>query len=63
MKKILFILLAGISLPIQAQSQGELLKHYEAYYAQMRAQGDVRGVINALTHLNVLQPSFEYRRD
>jgi tetratricopeptide (TPR) repeat protein len=62
MKKILFILLAAISLPVQAQSQGELLKHYEAYYAQMRAQGDVRGVINALTHLNVIQPSVE-RRD
>jgi hypothetical protein len=62
MKKILFILLAGISLPIQGQSEGDLLKHYEAYYAQMRAQGDIRGVINALTHLNVIQPSVE-RRD
>ena len=62
MKKILFILVAGISLSIQAQSAGELLKHYEAYYAQMRAQGDIRGVINALTHLNILQPSIE-RRD
>lgn len=62
MKKIVFLILAGIFLPIQAQSQGELLKHYEAYYSQMRTQGDVRGVINALTHLNVLQPSVE-RRD
>jgi tetratricopeptide (TPR) repeat protein len=62
MKKILFILLAGLSLNGLAQSEESLLKHYEAYYRQMRAQGDVRGVINALTHLNVLQPSVE-RRD
>lgn len=62
MKKILFIILAGLSLNGLAQSEESLLKHYEAYYKQMRAQGDVRGVINALTHLNVLQPSLE-RRD
>jgi tetratricopeptide (TPR) repeat protein len=62
MKKILFIILAGLSLNGLAQSEETLLKHYEAYYKQMRSQGDVRGVINALTHLNVLQPSVE-RRD
>jgi tetratricopeptide (TPR) repeat protein len=62
MKKILFILLAGLSLNGLAQTEETLLKHYEAYYNQMRSQGDVRGVINALTHLNVLQPSTE-RRD
>ena len=62
MKKLFFIILAGLSLNGLAQSEESLLKHYEAYYRQMRAQGDVRGVINALTHLNVLQPSVE-RRD
>ena len=62
MKKFLFLLLAGLSLNGLAQTEESLLKHYEAYYNQMRSQGDVRGVINALTHLNVLQPSIE-RRD
>lgn len=45
-----------------AQTNTELQKHYEAFYKQMRVQGDVDGVINALTHLNVLAPSKE-RRD
>ena len=62
MKKILFILLVGLSLPTLAQSGEPLLEHYQAYYKQMRSQGDVRGVINALTHLYVLEPSVE-RRD
>jgi len=62
MRKILFIIIAGLSLNGLAQAEESLLKHYEAYYKQMRSQGDVRGVINALTHLNVLEPSVE-RRD
>lgn len=41
----------------EAQSNANLLKHYEAYYKQMQKQGDVQGVINALTHLNVLEPN------
>ena len=45
-----------------AQTKSELQKHYEAFYDQMRLQGDVDGVINAMTHLNVLSPSVE-RRD
>lgn len=45
-----------------AQSKNELLEHYQAYYNEMRLQGDVVGVIGALTHLNVLAPSQE-RRD
>lgn len=40
-----------------AQTKTELLKHFEAYYKQMKSQGDVQGVINAMTHLNVLEPS------
>lgn len=45
-----------------SQDDQNLVKHYEKYYQAMRAQGDVRGVINALTHLNVLAPS-QGRRD
>ncbi|MGC1515271.1 MAG: hypothetical protein WA810_06810 [Maribacter sp.] len=42
-----------------SQTTSELQKHYQAFYDQMRLQGDVDGVINALTHLNVLSPSKE----
>jgi tetratricopeptide (TPR) repeat protein len=45
------------SLSMTAQTKTELLKHFEAYYKQMKSQGDVQGVINAMTHLNVLEPS------
>ena len=62
MKKIVLIFFIGITVSLQAQSNEDLLKHYEAYYREMRLQGDVNGVINALTHLNVLSPSKE-RRD
>ncbi|MCO5725116.1 hypothetical protein [Robiginitalea marina] len=57
MKKLLVILFGAISLVAQAQSQADLLGHYQDYYRQMRLQGDVQGVINALTHLNLLDPS------
>lgn len=40
-----------------AQENQSLVKHFEKFYRQMRLQGDVGGVINALTHLNVLSPS------
>lgn len=62
MRSILFVLLFGVSLVSWAQTNTELQKHYEAFYKEMRLQGDVDGVINALTHLNVLQPTKE-RRD
>lgn len=62
MKKIVLIFFIGITVSLQAQSNEDLLKHYEAYYREMRLQGDVNGVINALTHLNVISPSKE-RRD
>ena len=42
---------------ISAQTKTELVKHFEAYYKQMKSQGDVQGVINAMTHLNVLEPN------
>lgn len=55
MKKFLVILFGATSLVSQAQT--DLLGHYQDYYRQMRVQGDVQGVINALTHLNLLDPS------
>lgn len=62
MKRILVVagLLTGIM--SGAQTSPELLKHYEAFYMEMKQQGDVDGVINALTHLNVIAPNDE-RRD
>jgi tetratricopeptide (TPR) repeat protein len=57
MRKIAFVVLFSLSYVVSAQSNTELLKHYEAFYKQMRMQADVDGMINALTHLNVLSPS------
>ncbi len=62
MKKLGVVFLMTLSLSAFAQTKSELEKHYEDFYNQMRLQGDVDGVINALTHLNVLSPSKE-RRD
>lgn len=42
---------------MQAQDNSTLLRHFEAYYQQMKAQGDVQGVINAMTHLNIIAPN------
>ncbi|THD69684.1 hypothetical protein E7Z59_04990 [Robertkochia marina] len=62
MKKILATLMLVVTAAGFSQNSQELVSHYEAYYAQMKKQGDVRGVIDALTHLEVLSPS-EQRRD
>lgn len=62
MKKNLLLLIFFTIVVSNAQSQDKLLSHYEAFYKEMRLQGDVNGVINALTHLNVLSPS-QQRRD
>ncbi|SHG73547.1 hypothetical protein [Flagellimonas flava] len=62
MKKIVLLLLLMMGINGIAQTKNELLDHYQAYYKEMRLQGDVSGVIGALTHLNVLAPSTE-RRD
>jgi len=56
MKQLICVLSMFAAFGMTAQSNSELTKHYEAYYAQMKKQGDVQGVINALTHLNVLKP-------
>ncbi len=57
MKKVIGILLVLVAFQASAQTNSELLKHYEAYYAQMKTQGDMQGVVNALTHLNILSPN------
>ena len=62
MKKIVLVFTLAFGFSLQAQTDDALLKHYEAFYREMRLQGDVNGVINALTHLNILSPSKE-RRD
>ncbi len=62
MKKTLTIVLLCSFLFGFSQNNSQLLTHYKAFYEQMKHQGDVKGVINALTHLNVLQPN-EARTD
>lgn len=62
MKRLLILVLLISSFQLSAQSSSELIKHYEAYYKQMKTQGDVQGIISALTHLNILEPS-EARKD
>lgn len=57
MKKLVGVLVFILAMQINAQDNSALLKHYEAFYKQMQKQGDVQGVINALTHLNVLSPN------
>ncbi len=62
MKKLAFFLLMLIGFNGIAQSNDALKAHYEVFYKEMRLQGDINGIINALTHLNVISPSKE-RRD
>ncbi|WP_299107951.1 hypothetical protein [uncultured Winogradskyella sp.] len=62
MKTITIAFLMLFSVSMVAQTNTELKKHYEAYYKQMKKQGDVQGIINAMTHLEVLEPSVA-RRD
>lgn len=62
MRTLGFLMLFCAGTMLHAQSDALLKSHYEAYYRQMRMQGDVQGVIGAMTHLNVLDPSTA-RRD
>ncbi len=62
MKKIILAVIVMSSLSITAQTKTELQKHFEKYYLQMKKQGDVQGVINAMTHLEALAPS-QARKD
>ncbi len=56
MKKLLGLIVFVCAFQINAQDNSVLLKHFEAYYKQMKTQGDVQGVINAMTHLNIISP-------
>ena len=62
MKNIITILALLISISAFSQSNQELLSHYQKYYKQMQSQSDIQGVINALTHLNILSPN-QARKD
>ncbi|MGD1947555.1 MAG: hypothetical protein ACFB0A_15140 [Croceivirga sp.] len=57
MKKSLIIIALLASTSFFAQSSADLKAHFEQYYQEMKKQGDVNGVINALTHLNIISPS------
>jgi len=57
MKQLSLILIVFASFAVQAQTKAELTEHFKAYYKQMKSQGDAQGVINAMTHLNILEPS------
>ena len=57
MKNIITIIALLISISAFSQSNQELLSHYQKYYKQMQSQSDIQGVINALTHLNILSPN------
>jgi len=57
MKRLLLLTLLVGSTTVFSQSNPELLKHFEAYYKQMKLRGDAQGAINGLTHLDVLEPS------
>ncbi len=62
MKKLVGLVLVMSSFIMSAQTNSELIKHFETYYKQMKTQGDVQGIINGMTHLNVLSPS-QARKD
>ncbi|MCL8008745.1 hypothetical protein M8845_15050 [Gelidibacter japonicus] len=62
MKKLILLVVVMSSLNLAAQTKTELQKHFEKYYEQMKKQGDIQGVINAMTHLDVLAPS-QARKD
>ena len=62
MKNIITCILLLFTINIFGQSNQELLSHYKKYYKQMQSQSDIQGVINALTHLNILEPS-QARKD
>jgi tetratricopeptide (TPR) repeat protein len=62
MKKLFGLVLVMSGFMMSAQTNSELLTHYKAYHKQMQKQGDVQGIINAMTHLNVLEPS-QARKD
>lgn len=62
MKQIIIAVVLLFTISMGAQNKSDLLTHYKAFYKQMKSQGDTQGIINAITHLNVLEPS-EARKD
>jgi len=62
MKNLIISLILIFSIDSIAQTNNDLLSHYKKYYKQMQSQADIQGVINALTHLNVLEPN-QARKD
>ena len=62
MKKLITISIFLLAVSLQSQEPKNLLDHYSKYYKQMQSQGDIQGVINALTHLNIIDPD-EKRKD
>jgi len=62
MKNFITIAIFIFTVSLQAQESKNLLDHYSKYYKQMQSQGDIQGVINALTHLNIIDPN-ENRKD
>ena len=57
MRNLYIILLFSIASFSYSQDSNYLLNHYKNYYQKMKDQGDVQGVINGLTHINVLEPN------
>jgi len=62
MKRVFIIFVLCAFGHVNAQTNDELTAHFKKYYEQMRKQADVQGIINAITHLNILEPS-QPRRD
>ena len=62
MKNLIISLILIFSIDSIAQTNNDLLSHYKKYYKQMQSQADIQGVINALTHLNILEPN-QARKD
>ena len=57
MKRIITLLILFCTTITFSQSNQDLLSHYIKYKKQMQRQGDFQGVINAITHLNILEPN------
>ena len=62
MKKLVVVFAVLISVVMNAQSTAEMKAHFENYYQTMKKHGDIQGVINAMTHLDIIEPS-QARRD
>jgi|TARA_B100000497_G_C7593356_1_gene356752 tetratricopeptide (TPR) repeat protein len=56
LKHTLIIAIAFV-MQIQSQNNSELLAHYKIYYKQMQKTGDIQGIVNAMTHLSILEPN------